>query len=118
MTEQCKKRVFSGARHDMGGHRCSRKAVAEGYCAQHHPEAEKARALASHARWASRYEIEKGAFERKQAREKATKLAIEALRNLVRAVDSPDEDSLFEMAAAREALAALDAAQEGKHEAP
>jgi hypothetical protein len=112
----CKKRIFTGARHDMRGHQCSRKAVADGYCHQHHPAVEAARALATHARWHAQYEAEKKAFERKQARTKATADVVEALRNLVRAVDSPDEDSLFEMAAARQALAAFDATQEGHHE--
>ncbi len=112
----CKKRIFTGARHDMRGHLCSRKAVLDGYCAQHHPTAERARALATHARWHVKYEAERQAFERKQARTKATAGVVEALRNLVRAIDSPDEDSLFEMAAARQALAAFDATQEGHHE--
>lgn len=49
MTDQCKKTIYTGtwARSSQ----CSRKAVADGYCKQHHPDSVKARREKSAARW-------------------------------------------------------------------
>lgn len=47
--ERCKARVFrAGA---FSGSSCARSATKDGYCTQHHPEAEKARSDARKAEW-------------------------------------------------------------------
>ena len=71
LTERCKERVH--AARSFNGHPCSRKAVRDGYCKQHHPEAVKARAEARKA--------ESDAFwAQHEARVSATKAAADALR--------------------------------------
>lgn len=47
-TEGCKKMVWDGGFHDYP---CSRRAKLDGYCKQHHPDAEKERDKKSHAKW-------------------------------------------------------------------
>jgi hypothetical protein len=51
MSKQCKERVYG----DWGrSHQCSRKAVKDGYCKQHHPDTVKARREKSEARAAEK----------------------------------------------------------------
>ncbi len=49
MNDRCREEVLDG----MGfhSHQCSRKAVKDGYCKQHHPDAVKERDAKSRARW-------------------------------------------------------------------
>lgn len=55
----CKKRVFTGARWDIGGHPCPRKAKpGSPFCAQHQPEAEEARREASIQRYRNERQAE------------------------------------------------------------
>jgi len=51
MAEQCKEQMFK----DWHFHQCSRKAVKDGYCKQHHPDSVKARADAAQAKWDARW---------------------------------------------------------------
>lgn len=51
MAEQCKEMVF----RDYHSYRCSRKAVQDGYCRQHHPDVVKARADAAQAKWDAKW---------------------------------------------------------------
>lgn len=63
MTEERCKRMVS----DSGGwHRypCSRKAVKGGFCTQHHPDTEKARAQASRDKWKVRQAERDRSWER------------------------------------------------------
>lgn len=50
MTDKCKETVFHQGGSYRGG-RCSRKAVKDGYCKQHHPDAWAKRRDESMARW-------------------------------------------------------------------
>ena len=47
MSEQCKMEVWRG----FHTYQCSRKAVKNGYCKQHHPDTVAARKAASMAKW-------------------------------------------------------------------
>jgi hypothetical protein len=47
MSEQCKERVW----RDWSSSNCARKAVKDGYCKQHHPDAVKERQEKASARW-------------------------------------------------------------------
>jgi hypothetical protein len=42
-ANRCKKTVYSNDPGDFGGHQCWRKAIKDGYCKVHHPDAAKAR---------------------------------------------------------------------------
>ena len=59
--ERCKAMVSHDAWHRSG---CSRKAVRDGYCGQHHPDAEKARREASERRWEEQRKADATARER------------------------------------------------------
>ena len=48
MSEQCKEKIF----HTWSSRNCSRKAVTDGYCKQHHPDSVKAARLKSEEKWA------------------------------------------------------------------
>lgn len=50
MSECCKERVWSGDAWSRS-RACSRKAVKDGYCKQHHPDSVKARRKASDDKW-------------------------------------------------------------------
>lgn len=44
MDKKCKKKVWTGNRHTgLSSHQCTRKAIRDGYCKQHHPDEEKIR---------------------------------------------------------------------------
>jgi hypothetical protein len=47
MSDQCVEQIFGTFRYRQ----CSRKAVKDGFCKQHHPDAVKARSDAGEARW-------------------------------------------------------------------
>lgn len=49
MTEQCRETIYRRNGMDFYGHRCTRKAVADGFCKQHHPDSVKAREAKSAA---------------------------------------------------------------------
>ena len=65
MSENCKERVNRG-RAQMSG--CQRKAVKDGYCAQHHPENVKARRAAGQAAWEAEWAERERGWARKEAR--------------------------------------------------
>lgn len=46
--QQCRKRVYGGT---YTGHQCTRKAVKDGYCKQHHPDTVKAKQDERDAKW-------------------------------------------------------------------
>jgi len=52
MSEQCKKKIY----RDWSSSNCSRKAVKDGYCKQHHPDTVKERQEKSNARWNAKAE--------------------------------------------------------------
>lgn len=82
MSERCQAKVFerSGQIRGWGNHRpCSRAAVRDGYCAAHHPDAEKARRERADARHASRI-----AYDRREA---AIRAAEREVINTVLAAD-------------------------------
>lgn len=56
---RCQKHVFSGARHDFGGHRCTRRAIKDGHCSIHQPEYERQRAQETERRSKERWEAER-----------------------------------------------------------
>ncbi len=49
MSEECKQRIFGG--NSFHGHPCTRKAVKDGYCRQHHPDSVEERRKKSAQRW-------------------------------------------------------------------
>lgn len=49
MSEQCKAEVWRQG--SWRGSQCQRKAVRDGYCAQHHPDAKQERQAAHEAKW-------------------------------------------------------------------
>ena len=51
MSEQCKEGVW----RDWSSGKCARKAVKDGYCKQHHPDAVKERQEKSSARWEEKF---------------------------------------------------------------
>ena len=57
MSDRCKERVWSAGA--IGSHRCYRKAVKDGYCKQHHPDAVAKRRDESMARWKAENERDK-----------------------------------------------------------
>lgn len=60
--ERCKRHVYPIGGSFMG-HTCSRKAVRDGYCTQHHPDTEKARTEKSVARWNEKEAAQRAAWE-------------------------------------------------------
>lgn len=65
-SDRCKERVWGG--DAFQSHRCYRKAVKDGYCKQHHPDAWAKRRDESMARWRAEDERDKAkwAQERQQ----------------------------------------------------
>ncbi len=51
--KRCAKRVYDGT---FRGHQCAKRAVRDGFCAIHHPDAEKARRDKSSAQWQAAWE--------------------------------------------------------------
>ncbi len=60
--EKCKEKIFRGAGH--GSSQCSRNAVKDGYCKQHHPDNVKARREANEAKWKKEHEMKMKHFRR------------------------------------------------------
>lgn len=61
----CKERVYH-ARGTWGGSPCARVATRDGYCAQHHPEAVRARDADRKARWKAKSECDVARWERER----------------------------------------------------
>lgn len=79
--DRCCKRVFSGARHDMGGHLCGKppKFEHEGkrYCATHYPPNEEARRELQNAKWRTESEARKLLFQAQAAERDVVRAAKE-----------------------------------------
>lgn len=80
MSERCKEFVSRG-RMNVG--QCSRNAVRDGYCNQHHPDTEKAKRAVWDAQWAA----ERAARELAANIEKAERAIVEAADALRSEVD-------------------------------
>lgn len=61
---RCRKHVYGGS---YMGHQCSRKAVKDGYCKQHHPDAVKAKKEAREKQWEQEWAERKRRHEREKA---------------------------------------------------
>lgn len=62
----CQKRIWANR---AGGAQCARKAVRDGWCKQHHPDAEKARAVAREAAWKAESEARNQRYREQRAAE-------------------------------------------------
>jgi hypothetical protein len=106
-SKGCAKRVYDGTRMDFGGHQCRRKAVKDGWCASHHPDAEKAKREKEEAKW----KREREARELGYAIEKAEAQVVAAAMLLTIFTDGPEAQALKK---ATEKLRKLYAKQEGQ----
>ena len=73
MSERCSKKIVIDSlwnRHRL----CRRPAIRDGYCKQHHPDAEAARRKASDARFAEQRAIEDAKWEAKRIRDRKAEL--------------------------------------------
>jgi len=61
----CRAQVYGD--RDPRGHRCSRRAVKDGYCKQHHPDTVKAREDARSAKWLAECQAVKDREEAEEA---------------------------------------------------
>lgn len=62
---QCKESVHDD--YGVGFHRCERRAVRDGFCKQHHPDAVKARRAKSDAKWQAEHDVMMAKHEQRQA---------------------------------------------------
>ena len=65
MSDRCKETVFRQGGSFRGG-RCSRKAVKDGYCKQHHPDTVAQRTAETKARWKAEDQINEAKYARQQ----------------------------------------------------
>jgi len=81
----CREIVYGD--RDFSGHQCARRAVKEGYCKQHHPDAKKARQEASEKKWRD----ECAATKKRHADEEAAAEAVIQARINTALVDFREE---------------------------
>ena len=82
--ERCKKGVHSDGMSFARQKQCSRRAVRDGFCSQHHPEAEAKRNAESRERWQMESRQRQAGYDR-QNRAYAALSALEALTDAERA---------------------------------
>lgn len=63
-TEYCKKRVFTGARGDMGGHQCGHKVFKDGLCKIHQPDRIAKRRADLETKWKRESNLRTWAYKR------------------------------------------------------